>query len=667
LAGIQRNNEQSTELYHISNIPAMNTTTSQQESNKSSELMNTIHAIVWEADTATLQRTYVSTAAERMLGYPSKQWREEPGFWQNHIHPDERETTLEHCFAAIRIMKNFDIRYRFFKADGGLVWLRDIVTMMVDDGKPLTLNGVTVDITSEKQTVDELRSIEAHFRNALNTLADGITFQDKDSAIIFCNPRAEEILGLTADQMSGRTSFDPRWRAVHEDSSTFPGEAHPVIQTLRTGKAQRNVVMGIHKPDGTLTWIVINSEPILYDVLSQDSGVVASFTDITQQKQQEEWYRLLANNSLDLITLHTPEVGYTYLSPSIGTLLGYTPEELLGTSPYDIVHPDDKELMQLKIQNHVEQQLPIINVVCRLRHKDGSYRWVESNIKLILSPDTKGVLALQTAARDVTDQVQMQNALNALNQTLEQHVTERTRELVLINNEKSEFLGIAAHDLKNPLSGILSSADLLRRYIPNDIKANQLVTMIVNASNRMLDIITNLLDVNRIEQGLVSLNIQPVSLEILDDIVEEYRVNAAQKGIVIDYESPEQGTLWVLADKQAVQQILDNILSNAVKYSPQWKTIWVRVAKRMNADAHVIRVEVQDEGQGLSDEDKRRLFGKFARLSARPTGGENSTGLGLSIVKKLVELQHGRVWCESEMRQGATFIVELPSAEDAAT
>ncbi len=645
-----------------SNISFMSTTELQQESTANNAILNTIHAIVWEADAATLQHTYVSTAAERILGYPCKQWREEPDFWQNHIHPDERAATLEHCFTAIATMQNYDIRYRFIKADGGIVWLRDIVTMLVDDNKPLTLNGVTVDITSEKQTADELHSVEANFRSAVNTLTDGIILQSSDSTIIFCNPRAEEILGMTADQMSGRTSLDPRWQAIHEDGSPFPGETHPVIQTLRTGKAHYNVVMGVHKPDSTLTWIVINSQPILYDVLSQNSGVVASFTDITQQKEREEQYRLLANNSLDLITLHIPEVGYTYLSPSIGRLLGYTPEELLGTSPYDIVHPDDKELMQLKIQNHVEQQLPIINVVCRLRHKDGSYRWVESNIKLILSKDTKGVLALQTAARDITDRMQMQNELNMLNQTLEQRVTERTHQLVLLNNEKNEFLGIAAHDLKNPLSGILSSADLLKRYIPDDVKANRLVEIIVSASNRMLDIITNLLDVNRIEQGLVSLNIQSVSVEILDHIVEEYRINAAQKGIVINYDSPEQVELWVLADKEAMQQIFENILSNAVKYSPQWKTIWVRVTKNTDAEDHVIRVEVQDEGQGFSDEDKKRLFGKFARLSARPTGGENSTGLGLSIVKKLVELQQGRVWCESEMGRGATFIVELPSA-----
>jgi signal transduction histidine kinase len=114
-----------------------------------------------------------------------------------------------------------------------------------------------------------------------------------------------------------------------------------------------------------------------------------------------------------------------------------------------------------------------------------------------------------------------------------------------------------------------------------------------------------------------------------------------------------------LADEQMLNQILDNIFSNALKYSPHGKSIFVRVESRET----VVRVEIQDEGEGISPEDMTKLFGKFARLSARPTGGEHSTGLGLSIVKKMVEAMNGKVWCESEVGKGATFIVELPRSE----
>ncbi|MFY8001277.1 MAG: sensor histidine kinase, partial [Candidatus Kapaibacteriota bacterium] len=152
----------------------------------------------------------------------------------------------------------------------------------------------------------------------------------------------------------------------------------------------------------------------------------------------------------------------------------------------------------------------------------------------------------------------------------------------------------------------------------------------------------------------------PMSVEILDAIVDDYQTRATQKGIILYYEPLPPDTSWILADKQTVRQIFENLISNAVKYSPPWKQVWVRVKHTEFSGKKMMRVEVQDEGPGLSEEDKSKLFQKFARLSAQPTGGENSTGLGLSIVKKLVELQQGRVWCESTLGKGATFIVEFP-------
>jgi signal transduction histidine kinase len=144
--------------------------------------------------------------------------------------------------------------------------------------------------------------------------------------------------------------------------------------------------------------------------------------------------------------------------------------------------------------------------------------------------------------------------------------------------------------------------------------------------------------------------------------------------------SSEAPSHLVLVDETAIVQVFDNILSNAVKYSPHGKNVFVRIrhsslvvghspndsrtAPMTNAPMtnNFIRVEVQDEGEGISPDDMTKLFGKFARLSARPTGGEHSTGLGLSIVKKMVEAMNGRVWCESELGKGATFIVELPKS-----
>ena len=280
--------------------------------------------------------------------------------------------------------------------------------------------------------------------------------------------------------------------------------------------------------------------------------------------------------------------------------------------------------------------------------------------------DDKSIIGLTVSSFNITERKRAYQALAEMNEILESRVRERTQELLQMDNEKNEFLGIAAHDLKNPLAEILSSAEIVERYFGDDISIHQFADAIITASNRMLGIITNLLDVNRIESGLANPHLQRINVKILESIVEEYRSGAAQKNIVIHYEGMRNDqSVWIFADKQYIRQIFDNLLSNALKYSPQGKSIWVRALHRQSVGGYVVRVEVQDEGQGLTEEDMKKLFGKFARLSAQPTGGENSTGLGLSIVKKLVEMQYGRVWCESTFGKGATFIVELP-AENAA-
>ncbi len=236
---------------------------------------------------------------------------------------------------------------------------------------------------------------------------------------------------------------------------------------------------------------------------------------------------------------------------------------------------------------------------------------------------------------------------------------EKNLQLEHLNREKNEFLGIATHDLKNPLTHIIMAVGTIMRYFERmtDSEVQQSVQSIGVVAERMKEIVTNLLDINAIEQG--SITLQPVLFDLIPKVtalVEVYTKQAINKSITLQPELPE--ALMISADEQSVASILDNLLSNAIKYSPLGKSIFIRV----QANEYRVRVEFQDEGPGLSPDDMKKLFGKFARLSAQPTGGEHSTGLGLSIVKKMVEAMNGRVWCESELGKGATFIVELPRA-----
>jgi two-component system sensor histidine kinase/response regulator len=243
---------------------------------------------------------------------------------------------------------------------------------------------------------------------------------------------------------------------------------------------------------------------------------------------------------------------------------------------------------------------------------------------------------------------------------------ERLREM---NDEKNEFMGIVAHDLRNPLGAITGYAEIvleetasLQPSSPEKFDRSlkemaQCAGHIHETSRRMAEMVQNLLDANRIERGEMKLSLAPIELTaVLSSVVETQRPRAAAKQQTIQLQN-ETAPVTVFVDPNVLVQVLENLVSNAVKYSPPGKSICVRMKKLPES----VRCEVQDEGPGLSAEDQKKLFGKFARLSAKPTGGEHATGLGLSIVKKMVEAMNGRVWCESELGKGALFVVQLPA------
>jgi len=175
----------------------------------------------------------------------------------------------------------------------------------------------------------------------------------------------------------------------------------------------------------------------------------------------------------------------------------------------------------------------------------------------------------------------------------------------------------------------------------------------------MAEMVQNLLDANRIERGEMKLDLASTELvALVSSIVETQRPRAAAKQQKIALET-DAAPVPALVDSGVMVQVLENLVSNAIKYSPPGRSIFMRLKR----DTGTVRIEVQDEGPGLSAEDQKKLFGKFARLSAKPTGGEHATGLGLSIVKRMVEAMNGKVWCESEPGRGATFIVTVPEAE----
>jgi len=206
----------------------------------------------------------------------------------NAVHPDDRERVNQAYTDSLANRAPYEIVHRLAMADGRIKWVHERCHSEFDDaGRPVRSVGTVQDVTRQRLAEAALRESDARYHSVVAALAEGIVLNGKDGAITASNEAAERILGLTTGQMQGRTPIDPRWRAVYEDGSPFPGEAHPGAVTLRTGLPQAGVIMGVHKPDGELTWISINSVPIFGSNDRLPTAVVASFVDITERKRTE--------------------------------------------------------------------------------------------------------------------------------------------------------------------------------------------------------------------------------------------------------------------------------------------------------------------------------------------------------------------------------------------
>jgi signal transduction histidine kinase len=235
------------------------------------------------------------------------------------------------------------------------------------------------------------------------------------------------------------------------------------------------------------------------------------------------------------------------------------------------------------------------------------------------------------------------------------------QKLDTLNEEKDHYISIISHDLRDPLSAIFGITDLILAEKDTTSKEELLeyVNSINQSSTKVLKILKHLLRINEIESGKLEVHPENINLvSTLDSIISDYKQRADAKNININFNTEKDYTIF--GDRSSLNSVFANLISNAVKYSPKDKNIFIKTSFR---DGYVL-TQIKDEGPGLTMKDKEKIFQKFAKLSARPTGGEDSIGLGLSLVKKLVNINNGKVWVESEYGHGASFFVKLPGKEN---
>ena len=356
----------------------------------------------------------------------------------------------------------------------------------------------------------------------------------------------------------------------------------------------------------------------------------------------EAKYRALVHNSSDVITVVATDGTIEYQCPASPNVLGFSAEEMEGENLSEFVHPDDLASAIAPLTASVANPGATQVSEYRFRHKDGSWRYLES--KSNFSPANLSLPGIVVNSRDITERKQAeQDILNTLKKEQD------------LNALKSHFVSMVAHDFRNPLNGISAAAQLLERYGEqwSTEKKQEFFGRIKTEVKRMTALLDDVLVIGKADTKGLEVKPAPLNLEEFSrDLIEEIELSTGNQHKII-FTCLGQCT-HVRLDAKLLRQVLTNLLTNAIKYSPESSTVHFDLICQ-NGEA---QFQIQDQGIGIPPEDRERLFETFYRA----TNVKNipGTGLGLAIVKKYVDLQGGKIAVNSEVGVGTTFTVTLP-------
>ena len=478
------------------------------------------------------------------------------------------------------------------------------------------------------------RRTEDNYRQAIEDIRDYAIFMtDADGLVTNWNVGAKHILGYSEEEIVGKEGakvFTPEDRA-----KGVPQKEMATAATLGRAEDERWHV----RSDGSRFWASGVMTPVR-DPEGKLIGFSKVMRDMTERnKLTEERDRFFAL-SMDMLSIVHLDGRFQRINPAFQQVLGFSEEELLGMSLFELIHPDDLPRTERGYESLAIGE-PIKWMENRLRTKEGTYKWVTWSY----FPVPEEGLAF-AVGRDMTELRQMHEVLQL-----------RAEELENANRIKDEFLATMSHELRTPLTSIMGWSRLLGSNRLSDQEKERAVTVIQRNAEAQSKLIEDLLDVSRIITGKLRIEVQPVSFaSITESAINSLRPAIDAKQLRLETTiDPAAGP--ILGDPSRLQQIVTNLLSNAIKFTPSDGSIDVRLQRR---DSHV-RLEITDTGVGIAAEHLPYIFERFRQVDSSNMRAHGGLGLGLAIVDYLVRQQAGVVCAESEgLGKGATFSVEFP-------
>ena len=557
---------------------------------------------------------------------------------------------------AVRFTESSDVMGRWF----------EVYAMPIDTPETHRVAILFSDISERKVAELALIKSEVRHRTIIENLEEGVAVLNAEGVIVSANQSAEKLLGLTIKQLQGRTSLDPRWRSVHEDGTAMPGSEHAPQQVLRTKKAYKNQTMGIHKPNGDLTWLTVNAQPMMDG--DELTGVVVSFFDITnsnkikealeQQLQVTKTITEIASSCLFLIDSHGI---VTYMNPAATRVTGYSATEAIGQPMHVLVHhshPDGRP--------YPEAECPLVHTyrdgLLSPLHEDVFYRKDGTTFPALITgtpiPEKNGVRSTVVEFRDIKE---IKNALRR-NDELEEAtllLKEQRSQLVALNNAKDDFIAIASHQLRTPATAVKQYLGLVLQGFTEPLTVSQakFIGTANDSNERQLIVINDLLRTAKIDSSRYTIKQELVSIpDIIDEAIADMQPALDIKRQRVEHHKPKVSCL-AMVDKAEMKLVFINLLENSCKYSYPDSLISITVKK---VKSQVV-IQISDNGVGISNSNISKIFDKFTRIDNDLSDTVSGTGLGLYWVKKIIKLHNGNIKVVSKLGSGSTFTVSLPS------
>ncbi|HAS04363.1 MAG TPA: hypothetical protein DCR71_01145, partial [Dehalococcoidia bacterium] len=606
-----------------------------------STVANTSPALVWMSGTDKLCNWF----NEPWLTFTGRTMEQEMGNgWTDGVHPDDLAGCLKTYVQAFDSRQEFSMEYHLRHHDGEYRWIIDKGTPRFDaNGNFMGYIGSCLDITERKKTEEQMRKSEEKYRTLFETMRQGVIFWNENGKLISANAATEGILGLSMEQMLGKSPAELFRKAIHENGSAFPKNKYPSCMALKSGNSVKDIIMGVFNfKEDRYRWIVINAMPLFKENENKPHQVYTTYSDITQIKQIERALIQSENNLRQLLdswttTFNSINNGICLLSldgtvircnQAMNDILGKTDKEINGEKCFRLVHGTERRI----------KGCPYLKMIKSGHREAFEYMVGEKWFYTVVDPifDGKG---------NISGSVHIMEDITERKKTVERMIV--TDRLASIGELSS---GIA-HELNNPLTSVIGLTQLLLEggNIPEDISKD--LQLVNSEARRAAKVVKNLLVFARRHPNEMQLSDVNQAVEKMLELREyEQKVSNIRVIRKLDPHLPR-----ILMDYFQIQQVFLNIVVNAEFAMIEAHNKGTLIIKSERA-GEMVRVSFIDDGPGISGENLKKLFNPF--FTTKEVG--KGTGLGLSICHGIISQHRGNIYAESELGKGATFAVELP-------